>query len=222
MDICGEPMLARVMKRLQRANFVDGLLVATTTEPEDDTLANICVMRGWLCYRGSRDNVLDRYYQAASKCGADVVVRVTSDCPLIDPQVVDQVVSEFHRSKVDYASNTLIRTYPRGLDTEAMTMAALEKAFALAKDRYQCEHVTPYLYQNPQQFRLWCVEAEANYSHHRWTVDMPEDLALIRAIYDRLDGGGLFGWRKVLGLLDREPCLSQMNQHIQQKPLGEG
>jgi spore coat polysaccharide biosynthesis protein SpsF len=194
-------------------------VVATTTSPADKAIVAECERLGIPAFRGDEQDVLDRYYQAAQVHRADVVVRVTSDCPLIDPGVVDEVVRAFLDAEPDYASNTLDRTYPRGLDTEVMTMAALARAWREAQEPYQHAHVTPYLYQNPQLFRLLSVTANADYSGYRWTVDTPEDLVFVQAVYTRMGNAMDITWRDVLGLLEREPALAELNCNIQQKAL---
>jgi spore coat polysaccharide biosynthesis protein SpsF len=166
--------------------------------------------------------VLDRFYQAARTLKAEAVVRITADCPLIDPQVVDQVVQTFLDVRPDYASNCLERTYPRGLDAEVMTLDALERAWKSATEPSHRAHVTPYLYENPALFKLASVKGEQDYSQHRWTVDTAEDLEFVRAVYAAFTGEETFGWQDVLRLLDARPELSAINRHVVQKALHEG
>ena len=221
-DIGGETMLARVARRTQRASLLDGVLVATTTQTADDAIAAECGRLRLPVYRGSEDDVLDRYYQAAQAAQADAVARITSDCPFIDPAVIDKVVSAFLRERPDYASNFIKRTYPRGLDTEIMRFAALEQAWREAAETYQRAHVTPYIHQQPDKFRLLSVENETDASRYRWTVDTADDLAFARAVYRRLGNDDSFGWLDALALLRREPELAELNRHIQQKSLHAG
>jgi spore coat polysaccharide biosynthesis protein SpsF len=218
-QILDRPMLSWVVERLQSATLLDEVIVATTQQSQDDIIVSLCQAQEIPCFRGSEADVLDRYYLAARRHNADVVVRVTSDCPLIDSGIVDKVVQVFLAADVDYASNTVIDTYPRGLDAEVLTFAALERAHRDATRIYQREHVTPYIYENPSKFRILSVTAEADYSSHRWTVDTAEDLALVRAIYQRLGSGGTF--REILNLVDKHPELSEMNSSISQKALRE-
>jgi spore coat polysaccharide biosynthesis protein SpsF len=166
-------------------------------------------------------DVLDRYYRAASEYHAEVVVRITSDCPMIDPQIVDKTVSAFLKEYPDYASNTCVRTYPRGLDTEVMTFAALERAWSEARYPYQRTHVTPYLYENPGLFRILSVTAEADHSAYRWTVDTREDLEFVRAVYSRLKTAR-FSFSDALNLMQHEPELAQINRSVPQKAVHEG
>ena len=218
MDLAGEPMLMRVMNRARRADTVDELVVATTTRSADDQIARFCEQRGYLVFRGSEDDVLDRYYQAALFRKAETVVRITSDCPLIEPLVIDRVVGEFmsHTPDVDYVSNTLQRSFPRGLDVEVMAFRALEKAWQEDRNAAWREHVTPYIYRNPERFRILNVASDNDYSQMRWTVDTPEDLAFVRRIYGHF-GNDSFNWNEVLRALETHPDWLEINQHIRQK-----
>lgn len=221
-SIGGRSMLERVCRRAGRAALIDDLIIATSTEPADDPLAAECRRLGISCFRGSEHDVLDRFYHAAEACGADTIVRVTADCPLIDPELIDDVVSAVQRAKPDFASNVLRRTYPRGLDTEAATFEALARAWRNAVESYERVHVMPHIYRNPDLFRLLSVTGPDELGDCRWTVDSPEDLAFVRAVYRRLAGDDAFTWRDALGLLRREPALADMNRHVRQKQLVEG
>jgi spore coat polysaccharide biosynthesis protein SpsF len=221
MDIAGKSMLARVVERLRLASTINEVLVATTDSPRDDDIVKECKACSVPVFRGDENDVLDRYFRAAQLSGAKIVVRVTSDCPLIDPEVTNKTVTAFLDASPDYAANTLTRTYPRGLDTEVMSFGVLSKAWQLARARYEREHVTPYIYEHPAEFKLLPVTGDADFSAHRWTVDTPEDLEFVRAIYARFDGQP-FQWRDVLNLLDREPWLTELNRSVAQKALHEG
>ncbi|HSJ53652.1 MAG TPA: glycosyltransferase family protein [Anaerolineae bacterium] len=221
-DVAGQSMLARVVRRVQRARQVDRVVVATSTSPADEAIVAECERLGVACFRGDERDVLDRFYRAAAHFRAPVIVRITADCPLIEPQVVDEVVAAFHAARPDYASNTLERSYPRGLDTEVMSLEALARAWAEAPEPYHWIHVTPYFYQNPEMFTLLSVRQARDDSQQRWTVDTAEDLAFVRQIYERLGSGGEFDWRDVLDLLDREPGLMGLNRDVRQKGLHEG
>lgn len=212
-----KPLLWWDVYRLRQSRLIDEIIIATTTNNVDDDITNLCATEGWLVYRGSEDDVLDRYYQAAQMYNADVVVRVTSDCPLIDPIVLDYTLSAYLSASptIDYASNIVIRSYPRGLDVEVFGVNALESAWQNDESPWR-EHVTPYIYNNPDQFRLLSVKNPVDYSHHRWTVDTSEDFELIERIYNHF-GHGDFGWQDVLGLMDANPDWYQINAHIEQK-----
>jgi len=222
LPLAGQSVLARVCRRACRAALVDEVVVATTGNPLDDPIVDECRALGFPCFRGSEEDVLDRYWRAAEAYQADAVVRITSDCPLIDPGLIDDVVLAALREWPDYAANVLRRTYPRGLDTEFATATALWRAWSEAVEPYQRVHVMPYFYQNPQRFRLCSISGREDHSRHRWTVDSPEDLAFVRAVYDRLGGEDSFSWTEVLDLLTAEPELAHFNQHVRQKQLVEG
>jgi spore coat polysaccharide biosynthesis protein SpsF len=220
-EIEGRPMLWRVLERARAAQSLSEVMVATTGEPRDDAIVDLCRQHGVVCFRGSEADVLDRYYHAAKQQGADFVARITSDCPLIDSEIIDQVVREFLAGDFDYASNGLTRTYPRGLDIEVMTFEALQRAHAEARPAYQRAHVTPFIYENPTRFKILAVTGAQDYSELRWTVDTPEDLAFVRAIYQRLENQNC-GWREIVKLLELEPQLAGINASIAQKALHEG
>ncbi|WP_067072652.1 cytidylyltransferase domain-containing protein [Methanoculleus horonobensis] len=220
-DLLGKPVLTRAINRIRRAKCIDEVVIATTIKPEDDAIAALCEGEGWQCFRGSENDLLDRYYRAAQAFNADVVVRITSDCPMIDPEVIDKVIGEFLslRETIDYASNTLSpRTFPRGLDVEVMTFEALEHAWREDNDPALREHVTPYIYQNPEIFRLHQAANEVDLSHHRWTLDTPEDLALIRAVYSHF-GNDRFTWMDAIEYLDQHPEIMEINSDIKQKTI---
>lgn len=220
-DLGGETVLARVVRRLQRSRQIARIIVATTTAPGDEVIVAECDRLEVLCFRGSEHDVLDRYYQAARANAADAVVRITSDCPLIDPELVDETVEVFGDKHADYASNVFPRTYPRGLDTEVFSFDALDRAWREAREAHQREHVTPYLYEHPQIFKLASLSGAADYSRYRWTLDTREDLELLRAIYSRFDGRDDFSWKEVLRLMEREPELAELNSQVLQKSVRE-
>ncbi|WP_420128105.1 cytidylyltransferase domain-containing protein [Longimicrobium sp.] len=215
--LAGEPMLARCVSRLQHARTLDQVVVATTTGEEDDAIVDLCRARGWPWFRGECDDVLDRYYRAARQYGAGVVVRVTSDCPLLGPRVVDRVVSAL--GDADLASNVLPRhTWPRGLDAEAVRMDALERAWHEDTNPATREHVTLYIKRHPERFRLVEVNNHHALPEMRWTVDTPEDYAFASRVYDHF-GHDRFSWREVLLLLRSHPEIAEMNRHVMQKAL---
>jgi spore coat polysaccharide biosynthesis protein SpsF len=222
MDLHGQPILAWVLNRLSCARTISHVIVATTTDPRDDSLEAWCGERGWAVFRGSEDDVLDRYCGAARHASGELVVRITSDCPLIDPGVVDAVVAALVASPpADYASNVLAnRTFPRGLDTEAFTRMALETAGERDRSPASREHVTPYLYRHPAEFRLRSVRNAENHSDLRWTVDTPEDLAYVRSLVDRAASWDA-AWTELLAIARAHPELAEINRGIQQKSILE-
>lgn len=218
-ELAGEPMLVRVVERLRRANLIDEVLVATTDRASDDAIVAECQRYSVPAFRGNENDVLDRYCKAAQSAKAEIVVRITADCPLIDPEVTDKTIRAFLDNSPDYASNTLVRTYPRGLDTEVISMPALMRAWQQARRPYEREHVTPYIFEHPAEFICLPVVGDQDYSVHRWTVDTPEDFEFVQVIYERLKGKGEFCWREVLGVVEREPELLELNRCVVQKPV---
>jgi len=223
LPLAGKPMIARVVERARRVPGLDEVVVATTDLPVDDPLVDCLAMLGVATCRGSEADVLDRYYQAAMVAHADVVVRITADCPLLSPRVSGRVLAELlaHRDLCDYASNAQVRTFPRGLDTEAFTFPALARAHAEAHTPAEREHVTPYLYRSGK-FRLRDVADSLDHSDLRWTVDTPADFELVRRIYEALaPDNPAFEYEEVLELLSRYPDWSDLNRDVPQKALGE-
>lgn len=218
-DLAGQPMLVRVVDRVSQARTLDDVVVATTRRPEDDAIVKMCLERKYPFFRGSEEDVLDRYYRAASISGVGVVVRITSDCPLIEPDIIDRIINEFLQcSDADYASNTLKRTFPRGLDVEVFSFNALKRAWEEDKNQAWREHVTRYIQHHPDIFSVHNVTSDADYSHMRWTVDTNEDLAFVRRIYDYFQTD-TFHWTEVLGLLSAHPDWLEINRHIRQKSI---
>ena len=217
-DIADEPMLVRVVNRTMQAKTLDEVVVATTIESRDDEIANLCELKSWIYSRGKEFDVLDRYYESAQAQQANIVVRITSDCPLIDPRIIDLTVRKFiEKGSMDYTSNTLPpRTFPRGLDVEVMTFEALERAWGEDTNSTWREHVTPYIYNNPNLFEIMGVKNDNDYSHMRWTVDTPEDLAFVRLVYKHFEHDH-FSWHEVISLLDKKPELTDINKFVLQK-----
>lgn len=210
----GRPMLWHVIQRVKRATLVDRVVVATSTNTLDDAIEEMCRESGVHCYRGSEHDVLDRFYVAARAEKASQVVRITADCPLIDPQVIDSVVRRFQRGDLDYASNAMVRSYPDGLDTEIFSFSVLERAWHEATKSSEREHVTPYL--RSEKFRTANVECDSTslYQHYRWTVDEAEDLEFIRAVYRAMREMENFGMKDVLELIQKNPRLEKLNSEI--------
>ena len=222
MPIGDKSMLARVVSRVRRAQTVNETVVATSDKPQDDPIVRECQALSVPCFRGSEEDVLDRYYQCARQYGAEVIVRITADCPLIDPSVIDQAVTTFLQRKPDYASNGLTRTFPRGLDTEVLSLDALKRAWEEAKLDFQRAHVTPYIHRNPAMFRLEPILAGSDTSQFRWTVDTQDDMKLVRALYARFGNSDSFSWMDAVMLMKIDPNLAKINQHVEQKPMQAG
>jgi spore coat polysaccharide biosynthesis protein SpsF len=247
LDIGGEPMLVRVVERARRAGKLSGVMVATTDATSDDPVAKLCEERGYAFHRGSVHDVLDRYYHASHSQNADIIVRITADCPAIDPVLIDRTVEAFfgktrlqdetlsHRKSLpdlgpaegpyDFAANRLPppfhRTYPIGLDVEVCSAPALDYAWAHAKEKHQREHVMPYLYETSGRFNVLLVNHETDLGTLRWTVDTPEDLELLRCIYAHFGNRDDFSWLDVLDLWRRNPELAEINAGVRHKTLRE-
>lgn len=222
--VLGKALLSYQLERLRRARTIDKIIVATTTAPADEKIADLAHLENVLVYRGSPEDVLDRYYQAAKLHEVDLIVRITGDCPLIDPTVVDRVVECFleNSPKYDYVSNVLKSTYPRGLDVEAFSFQALEKAAGEAGKPYEREHVTPYFYLHPELFSLHNIESGKDLSRYRWTVDTIEDFELVSKLIAALyPDNPEFTTEDLLAVLKEHPEWSAINAHIRQKVLGE-
>jgi spore coat polysaccharide biosynthesis protein SpsF (cytidylyltransferase family) len=201
---------------VRRARTLDGVIVATSTAAADDAIEKFCLAHGVTLFRGSESNVLDRYHQAATMHRAATVVRITADCPLIDPQVIDRVVEEFSRRECDYAANVIQRTYPHGLDTEVFKFGALTEAWREALAPAEREHVTPYL-RDSGRFTTLNVECEIALApgYYRWTVDEASDLEFVRAVYACLGTAQPFDWRTVIELLDAHPEIAEINAGVE-------
>ena len=222
IDICGKAVLLHIIDRLKACKLLDEIAIATTVSDKDDVIfdavSNYDKSIG--LFRGPEENVLERYYLAAKKANADVIVRVTSDDPLIDPSVIDDVIREFLSNDCDYVSNSLNKTFPLGLDAEVISLKTLERAYHNASRAYEKEHVTPYIIENPDKFKLLNVANDINLSHLRWTLDTKEDFEFINAVYKRIfPKKQLFLMDDVLELLGKDPELMDINSHIEQKQI---
>lgn len=219
-EICGRPVILRMLERVRRCKLLKGVVLATSVEPADDALATLVRESGTPVFRGSASDVLDRCWQAARSAQAEVVVRLTGDCPLHDPGLIDEAVGAFlaRRDEWDYLSNTLKPTYPDGLDVEVFSFEALERAAREAKTPFEREHVTPYIHGlwegTRSPFRVGHHTGQADFSHLRWTVDEPEDLDLVRRIFAALlPEKPEFTWLDVVALQTRDPTLLGLNRH---------
>lgn len=209
MDIAGKPAIAHVVGRVQKATKIDLVVVATTRAPADDAIVDWAKTNGVPCFRGSEQDVLDRYYQAAKEYGADIVVRVTGDCPVADPAVIDRIITAFEEGGVDYVSNTIRPTYPDGLDCEVLSFQALEKAWKEVKLNSEREHVTPYIWKHPELFKLSNVKCqvsgvETDLSAERWTLDTEEDLEFLRRVESEISGED-FSFQTTLRIVREHP-----------------
>ena len=213
-DIAGRPMLSYQMERLRRVKRAERIVVATTDQPADDAVERFCQKEKIACVRGSEHDVLARYHLAIERFPADVVVRITADCPLIDPAIVDEAIAAY---EPDYVSNMLETTYPYGMAVEVFSAQALREAYREAKDPAEREHVTPFIYRHPERYRLRSLTMAPNLSHHRWTVDTPEDFELVSRLLKTLKPH--FTLQDVLAVLDEHPDWCAINAHVEQKAL---
>lgn len=213
----GKTALDHCVERTRACPAIDDVVIATTTDVRDDILVETCEARRWRWFRGSEHDVLDRYYQAAVQAGATDVVRMTSDCPLTDPDVVAALVARFRDAGADYASTSFPRaSFPIGISAEVVRFDVLAQAWRDDRDPAWREHVTPFVYRHPERFKLVGLTCERELSHHRWTLDTPEDAQLLRLIFDALPAGST-SWRDALALVEANPDWQQINAEIVQK-----
>jgi len=224
-DICGSPMLEWVTVRAQMASNVGQVVVATTEKDEDDPIEEFCINRGIACFRGAEFDVLDRFYRAAENYDADIIVRLTADCPLVDPGLIDDVIEKLLESGADFVANRLPppfrRTYPIGLDVEAARFEALKTAWEKAEKPYEREHVLPYIYDPGNSFQVEVLDAGKDLGSLRWTVDTELDLAFVRGVTRELNCSFNFSWEDVLDVLDSHPDLEKINLNVPHKSLND-
>jgi spore coat polysaccharide biosynthesis protein SpsF len=222
LPLGGEPMLARLVQRLRRVRRADAIVIATTTNASDDAIVALCEHLGVAHHRGSEHDVLSRYAEAAALHQADAVVRVTSDCPLIDPALIDQAIARYRVGDVDCVSNMLPPSWPYGMAVEVFSVQALAQAHAEARQGAEREHVTPFLYAHPERYRLHNIASPVDLSAQRWTVDTPEDYELVQRLF-----GAVFAAQPDFTLADLQAAMQAhpdwlaINQHIVQKPATE-
>lgn len=220
--VLGKPLLEFLIERLSQSKEIDDIVVVTSQAKEDDAIVSFCKIRGIAFFRGSEEDVLDRYYQAALERKVDAVVRITADCPLIDPEIVDQVIQVFKKEypTIDYVSNTLERTFPRGLDVEVFSFQVLQRSAERVNLPEEREHVTLHLYRHPENFRLRNVAHLPTLQAYRWTVDTPEDFALVHLILENLyPSNTQFRMDDILQLLVQNSEWNALNAHIEQKQI---
>ena len=212
--LLGEPMVARQLERIQRAQRLDDIVLATSTDPSDDPLVAWAEAKDIKVFRGSLTDVLMRFVEVIDHYQPDLVVRLTADCPLTSPAVIDAVIERFQASDVDYCSNTLTPTFPDGLDVEVIRADVLRAVAASSTDPHEREHVTLGVYRHPERFRLANFEGTEDHSYLRWTVDTPEDMAFVTAVYEALyPVDPAFEMSDVLELIARTPGLSRTTEH---------
>ncbi len=216
--LSGIPSMVHIFNILNEVKNIDGYAVVTSVLEEDDEIEKICSIHGVKCIRGSVHDVLDRFRLAAGLLMPDIIVRVTGDDPLMDPEIIEKVISEHLAGDNDYTSNIEERTYPRGMDTEVINLSALEKCWRESSDKDDHEHVTLYIRRNPDKFKIKSVKRNGSYAGDlRLCLDTEEDYLLVKKIYEKLYSGKVIKLDAVLNLLEKEPELRQINEHIQQK-----
>ncbi|HTL46685.1 MAG TPA: glycosyltransferase family protein [Verrucomicrobiae bacterium] len=221
-DVLGKPMLERMIERVRRSKLVNQVVVATTVDPSDQATEDACKAMGVACFRGSSDDVLLRVLEAAKAHKADLIVELTGDCPVIDHGLIDQVIRFYLDNDFDYASNVLHRDFPRGTEVQVFSVKVLDEVNRITQDPADHEHVSLYIYEHPEKFKLGTLSAppELKRPDLRLTVDLPQDLELVRAVYGRLHPQKPdFDIHDVVRLLSREPELGRLNATIQQKPV---
>lgn len=222
LKICKKTVLEHVINRVEKSKLVDEIIIATTKKESDEIIVKEATRCGVKYFKGSEEDVLSRYYFAAKENDVDIIIRITSDCPLIDSHIIDEVIDFYLKNDYDIvtnAGNDLIqRTYPRGLDVEIFSLKALENAHSNAKEKYQREHVTPYIYENSE--KIYYYKNEEDYSKHRWTLDTKEDFELINIIYNNLyNGDHEFYFHDILNFINNNLELIKINENIEQKKL---
>lgn len=219
-DLAGDTVLARVVNRTRRAKLLNEVVVATSVKPADEVIVRECERLSVACFRGDEGDVLDRYYRTAQKFSADAIVRITSDCPLSDPGLIDQHVRQLlaRWREADFVTNMVQPTYPLGLAVEAMPADVLARMYRMSKTVELREHVTTLAYVEPSLFRIDHVRHSEDLSDQRWTVDTQEDLELVRLIFKHL-GSDDFSWMDVLSLFEQHPGWVEINRHIPQKTI---
>jgi spore coat polysaccharide biosynthesis protein SpsF len=213
-DIEGQPLLQRVIERIKRAKRINQVVIATTRSYEDKSIVEFAKKNGLKYVQGSEEDVLSRFILASEKTNADIIVRITADCPLIDPEIIDKAIEQFFKDKLDYISNIAKRSFPRGLDIEVFSKQALRKVNQLGKEKRHREHVTAFIYENPQMFKIGHLIAEGVLKRPdiRLCVDTEEDITVIRKIYKRFSQNNTVDITKVIDFLDSNPELIEINR----------
>lgn len=221
VDIDGEPLLWHVVKRLEFANMIDDIIIATTTNIKDDKIEKWCREKGIKCFRGSEDDVLKRYYSAATIFPSDVIVRVTADDPFKEPSVIDEVVSKLINGNYDLTTNNFPPSFPEGLDCEAFSFDVLRTMEEATQDAFEREHVTQYVYHNSDKFKIGNVSCGQQLSSYRWTIDNEEDYEMVKAVYGKRnpDSRGIMLMQEILEILSENPEISRINTNVKRSAM---
>jgi len=221
-EIVGKPMLELLIERLKRAKRIDEIIVATTIKPEDRIIVKLTKRINIKCFRGSSEDVLDRVLRATKAYQGNIIVEITGDCPLLDPELVDRIIKIYLENEYDYVSNRIKMTYPRGLDAQVFSVNILDEVSKLTNDPADRENVSLYIYEHPEKYKIYNVEAPPKFYHpeYRWTVDTEEDLQFVKAIYENLYyENPYFRTGDIMKLLEEQPDLCKINANIEQKPV---
>ena len=208
----GITVLESLLNQLNYSKLLNDKIIATTSNSEDDVIVNFCKSKEIKCFRGSQDDVLDRYYNCAKKFSINTIIRITSDCPLMDPQVIDDVIDFYLKNSYDYVNNFYKRTYPYGNDVEIFSIKVLEKVWEKATKLSEREHVTPYIYNNPDEFSLGWIENKENLSEFHWTIDRREDLIFVQNIFKKISKRPIL-MKDIIDVIKDDPSLLEINKN---------
>lgn len=219
-EIEGQPLIWHIINRIKKSTIIEKIIVATSTNHLDDQLEQWCFGNGIICFRGSEDNVLERFYLAAKKYNAEIIVRITADDPFKDPEIIDDVIKILIKDNLDFAYNNHPPSFPEGLDTEVFTFKALEKACLSSEDPFELEHVTQYFYRNPEFFKQKNFSCKNNISNLRWTIDREKDLEMAKTVYKFLyKEKEVFLLNDILALLAKETWISDINADVERSAM---
>lgn len=215
-NINGQPLLWHVVDRLRYAKMIDNIIIATTDNDIDDAIEDWCEKEGILCYRGSENDVLNRYYCASKAYPSEVVVRVTADDPFKEPAVIDKVIGKLISENLNLVTNNYPPSFPEGLDCEAFTFETLEKMEREAKDEVEREHVTQYVYRHPDKFKIGNIVSPKKLSEYRWTIDTKEDYEMVKAIYRKRESGAscILLMDEIIDILNKHPEIADINSKV--------
>lgn len=221
--IDGKPLLWHVVSRLQNAKLIDDIVIATTTSTKDDEIENWCGKNGVKCFRGSEENVLNRFYNASNTYPSDVVVRITADDPFKEPSVIDEVIGTFLNGDYDYVTNNYPPSFPEGLDCEVFSIKLLKEMEEKSTDSFEREHVTQYVFRHPSEYKIGNVSNSVNLSNLRWTIDTEDDLNMVNSIYAHRDANdGILLMNEILDILDRYPDINNINSNVARSAMYKG
>lgn len=221
VDIEGKPLLWHVINRLKYAQMIDDIIIATTNDPKDDKIREWCYKESVKCFRGSEEDVLNRYYSASVAFPSDIVVRVTADDPFKEPEVIDKVIRKLIDDGLDLVTNNFPPSFPEGLDCEAFTFKVLQLMENSTQDAFEREHVTQYAYHNPDKIRIGNVVSDRQLSFYRWTIDNKEDYEMIKAIYEKREDGaeGILLMDEILNILRLNPEIASINSQVERSAM---